>query len=74
MVTYAGWFWAPLADGTAHLVAVALVCVALTAINIIGIKQGMMAIFALTVLKLLPLVLLVFLGISQNDIEISCAE
>jgi amino acid transporter len=73
MVTYAGWFWAPLADGTAHLVAVALVCVALTAINIIGIKQGMMAIFALTVLKLLPLVLLVFLGISQTNPEIFAA-
>ncbi|MFC1689523.1 amino acid permease, partial [Pseudomonadota bacterium] len=64
MVTYAGWFWSPLADGTAHLVAVGLVCVLLTAINIIGIRQGMMAIFALTVLKLLPLVLLVILGIS----------
>jgi len=70
MVTYAGWFWSPLADGTAHLVAVGLVCVLLTAINIIGIRQGMMAIFALTVLKLLPLVLLVILGISQTNPEI----
>lgn len=73
MVTYAGWFWAPLADGTAHLAAVGMVCVALTAINIIGIRQGMMAIFALTVLKLLPLILLVFLGISQINPEIFAA-
>ena len=70
MVTYAGWFWEPLADGNVHLVAVGLVCVVLTAINIIGIRQGMMAIFALTVLKLLPLILLVFLGISQTNPEI----
>lgn len=70
MVTYAGWFWPPLADGMAHLLAVGLVCVALTAINIIGIRQGMMAIFALTVLKLLPLVLLVLLGLSQTNPEI----
>lgn len=70
MVTYAGWFWEPLADGTVHLVAVGLVCVVLTAINIIGIRQGMMAIFALTVLKLLPLILLVFLGISQTNPQI----
>ena len=70
MVTYAGWFWEPLGDGTAHLAAVGLVCVVLTAINIIGIRQGMIAIFALTVLKLLPLVLLVFLGISQTNPEI----
>jgi APA family basic amino acid/polyamine antiporter len=73
MVTYAGWFWQPLADGTAHLAAVGMVCVVLTAINIIGIRQGMMAIFALTVLKLLPLILLVFLGISQANPEIFAA-
>jgi amino acid transporter len=73
MVTYAGWFWPPLADGAAHLVGVGVVCVLLTAINIVGIKQGMMAIFALTVLKLLPLVLLVFLGISQTNPEIFAA-
>jgi APA family basic amino acid/polyamine antiporter len=70
MVTYAGWFWAPLAGGMAHLAAVGFVCVVLTVINIIGIRQGMMAIFALTVLKLLPLLLLVFLGISQTNPEI----
>ncbi|MBT8048548.1 MAG: APC family permease, partial [Gammaproteobacteria bacterium] len=70
MVTYAGWFWAPLADGLWHSAAVGLVCVLLTVINLIGVRQGMMAIFALTVLKLLPLLLLVFLGISQTNPEI----
>jgi APA family basic amino acid/polyamine antiporter len=70
MVTYAGWFWPPLADGAWHLVAVTLVCVLLALINVIGIRQGMLAIFALTVLKLLPLLLLVFLGISQTNPEI----
>lgn len=70
MVTYAGWFWPPLLDGTAHMIAVSIVCVALTAINVIGVKQGMLALFALTLLKLLPLVLLVFLGISQTNPEI----
>jgi len=70
MVTYAGWFWEPLLDGTWHLTAVLAVCVLLAAINIVGVRQGLMAIFALTVLKLLPLVLLVFLGISQTNPEI----
>jgi amino acid transporter len=65
MVTYAGWFWPPLTDGVAHLAAVVLVCTALTAINLVGLKQGMLAIYALTLLKLLPLALLVFLGLSQ---------
>jgi amino acid transporter len=70
MVTYAGWFWSPLTDGTVHTIVVGLVCILLTGINVIGIRQGMLAIFALTVLKLLPLVLLVFLGISQTNPEI----
>jgi amino acid transporter len=70
MVTYTGWFWPPLADGTWHMLAVGIVCVLLTVINLVGVRQGMLAIFALTVLKLLPLLLLVFLGISQTNPEI----
>ncbi len=70
IVTYAGWFWSPLAAGATHNVAVGIVCLLLTAVNVVGIRQGMFAIFALTVLKLLPLVLLVFFGISQTNPEI----
>jgi len=70
MVTYAGWFWPPLADGMVHLTAVCGVCVVLMVINVIGLRQGMLALFALTVLKLLPLLLLVVLGISQTNPEI----
>lgn len=70
MVTYAGWFWSPLSDGVWHLSAVAVVCIALTVINVVGVRQGMLVIFVLTVLKLLPLVLLVILGISQTNPDI----
>ncbi len=70
MVTYAGWFWPPLIDSGWHMAAVVAVCVLLTAINFVGVKQGLMALFALTLLKLLPLVLLVFLGISQTNPQI----
>jgi len=70
MVTYAGWFWPPLLEPVWHTTAVTGVIVVLTAINVIGVKQGLMAVFALTLLKLLPLVLLVFLGISQISPEI----
>jgi amino acid transporter len=73
MVTYAGWFWPPLSDGSWHMAAVGIVCVVLTVINVIGVRQGMLAIFALTLLKLLPLALLVFLGISQTNPEIFTA-
>jgi amino acid transporter len=70
MVTYAGWFWPPLVDGAWHTAAVISICAVLTAINVIGVKQGLMAVFALTLLKLLPLVLLVILGISQTNPQI----
>ena len=49
MVTYAGWFWEPLTDGAWHTAAVLLICTLLTLINVIGIRQGLMAVFALTV-------------------------
>ncbi len=73
MVTYAGWFWPPLTDATWHTIGVSVICVLLMVVNVIGIRQGMLAIFALTVLKLLPLILLVILGLSQTNPEIFTA-
>jgi amino acid transporter len=65
MVTYAGWAWPPLTEGLVHELAVLGVCLLLAVINVIGIRRGMVAIFALTVLKLLPLLLLVLFGLGQ---------
>ena len=70
MVTYAGWLWPPLLEGLWHTAAVLAVCLLLTVINLIGVRQGMAALFALTVLKLLPLLLLVLFGLAQIDPEI----
>jgi amino acid transporter len=70
MVTYAGWFWPPLLEGAWHLGSVLLICAVLAWINVIGVRQGMLALYALTTLKLLPLVLLVLLGLGQVNPEI----
>jgi APA family basic amino acid/polyamine antiporter len=70
MVTYAGWFWPPLLEGTWHMLGVLVVCAGLAAVNVIGIRQGLLALFALTLLKLLPLVLLVILGLGQATPQI----
>jgi amino acid transporter len=67
MVTYAGWLWPPLVEGAWHTAAVVAICAALAFINVVGVRQGMFAIFALTVLKLLPLALLVLFGLGQLD-------
>lgn len=67
MVTYAGWFWPPLLEGAWHTAVVVAVCLLLGVINIVGLRQGMAAVFALTVLKLLPLLLLILFGLGQID-------
>jgi len=70
MVTYAGWLWPPLLDGAWHTGSVLTVCAALGLVNIIGVRQGMVALFALTLLKMLPLLMLVLLGLGQVNPQI----
>ena len=70
MVTYAGWFWPPLQEGPWQLAGVLMTCGVLALINVIGVRQGMLALFALSVLKLLPLILLLLLGLGQFNPEI----
>jgi len=67
MVSYAGWFWPPFVEGAWHTAAVVLICLVLGLLNIVGLRQGILALFVLTVLKLLPLVLLVLLGLGQTN-------
>ena len=70
MVTYAGWFWAPLADGTGHQVAVAFTFVLLAIFNAVGVRQSMTVVFLFSALKLVPLFLLILLGLTQIRPEI----
>jgi len=63
MVTYAGWFWAPLASGLGHQLTVTLTFVLLAAFNIVGVRQSMNVVFLFSALKLIPLSLLILLGL-----------
>ena len=65
MVTYAGWFWQPLGSGWGHQVAVTMMFVILTAVNLIGVRQSMSVVFLLSALKLVPLFLLILLGLTH---------
>ena len=65
MVTYAGWFWAPLVSGIGHQVAVAVAFVLLAVFNIIGVRQSMNVVFLFSALKLVPLFLLILLGLTH---------
>lgn len=65
MVTYAAWFWAPLDTEPWRSLALTAVIGGLTWLNMSGLRHGMAAIFALTVLKLLPLSLLILFGLGH---------
>lgn len=74
MVTYAAWFYQPLGEGLAHQLAVSLILVLITVINIIGIKHALLAIYVFTLLKLIPLALLVLLGLTKLNPGVFVAE
>jgi len=73
MVTYASWFWAPLASGMARTITITLACLALIYVNVIGVKRGLAALFVITALKLIPLSLIVLVGITKINPEIFIA-
>ena len=70
MVTYAGWFWAPLASGLGHQITVTLTFVLLAAFNIVGVRQSMKVVFLFSALKLIPLSLLILLGLAHIQPDI----
>jgi len=74
MVTYAAWFWEPLAEGLVRQVTISLVLLLITAINIFGIKRAMLAIYVFTLLKLIPLALLILLGLTKLNPEVFAAQ
>ena len=69
LLTYAAWFWAPLEEGIARQVGLVVVCAFLTWINVIGLRRGMQAIYAFTLLKLIPLSLIVLVGLRHLNPE-----
>lgn len=64
LVNYAGFFWTGAQDGIGRVLALAFCFLALTSINVIGVKSGMRATNLLTVLKLAPLLLFIGFGFS----------
>ena len=64
MVTYLAWFWPDASTPLARGALMTAVIAALTLANVRGVKYGMAAVFALTVLKLLPILLLLLSGLS----------
>lgn len=64
VVTYLGPYWSFVASGVGRIVFIGAVCAALVVANVIGVKQGVRTVAIFTVLKLTPLFLLVFAGLT----------
>ena len=58
-----GFYWPNLRAGTARMAVMTFVVVAITAINLRGIKQSAFVVNGLTIAKLIPLTLFVILGV-----------
>ena len=70
LVTYAGWYWPALNSGWTRGAGIVVVLVGFTALNIIGVRRGMVTVYVLTLLKMLPLFLLVWVGLPHLEPEL----
>lgn len=70
LVTYASWFWAPLDGNPWRAMALTLIFGSLTWLNMSGLRHSMATVYVLTVLKLLPLSLLILLGLGRVDLHV----
>ena len=61
MINYLSFFWAPANTGLIRALIIVLVVVALTALNILGVRQAAIASNIFTIGKLLPM--LIFIGV-----------
>ncbi|MDG1995947.1 MAG: APC family permease [Emcibacteraceae bacterium] len=66
---YAAYLWNGAEPGLIRNIMIFVVVVALTYINIVGVKKAISAISVLTYMKLIPLILLILLGISYIPME-----
>ncbi len=75
LVTYASWFWAPLDVDPYRSIALTVLIGGLTFLNIVGVKNSVGIVYFFTILKLLPLSLLILFGFGHIDLQmLSSAE
>lgn len=73
LVTYASLFWAPVDTEPYRSIVLSVLITALTWINVRGIKSSMGIVYVFTLLKLLPLSLLILFGLGHIDLQMLSA-
>lgn len=67
IVSYAAAIWSPLAEGLPRIVAISAYVFLATILNAGGVRAGMIAVYLVSILKLLPLFLLVVVGLPSVE-------
>lgn len=67
IVSHAAALWSPLASGGAMVAGTAAYIVIATILNVAGVRTGMAAIYVISVLKLVPLFLLILVGLPSVE-------
>lgn len=67
LVTYLAWFWAPLDVNPWRGLLLTLILGGMTWLNVVGVRNSMTVMYVFTVMKLLPLSLLVLFGLGHVD-------
>lgn len=67
LVSSVSYFWEPAGSGILRVLLLLLICTGLTWVNIIGTRQAMRSVGILTLLKILPLAVLVGFGAAWLD-------
>jgi amino acid transporter len=69
LVTYASWFWAPLDGDPYRAIALTVMITSLTWLNVAGVKNSVGITYIFTILKLLPLSLLILFGMGKVEVS-----
>lgn len=69
LITYASWFWTPLADEPYRSIMISTIFIGLTWLNVLGVRNSIGIIYVFTILKLLPISLLVLFGLGYVDLQ-----
>ncbi|PYS25817.1 MAG: hypothetical protein DMF72_00530, partial [Acidobacteria bacterium] len=63
MVSYLSFFWAPANSGITRVAIIVLVVIALTALNVLGVRQAAIASNIFTIGKLVPMLIFICVGL-----------
>jgi amino acid transporter len=69
LVSTVGYFWVDANYGTVRILLLFSICALLAWVNIVGAKQAMRSVGILTLLKFLPLIILVGFGLSYLELD-----